>query len=108
MIVQAYMSLHLSPMHSILQVILEHLPFVSVQILACAFDTSRVLVDGCPVQPSHTLRLGQTWEIVFHRHETEVRVHRCAYVVLLMTGAQVLVPMTIVMFSSLSCKPGRY
>lgn len=58
-----------------LQVILEHLPFVDAPILACAFETHRVLVNGSPVQPSHTLSLGQTWEMVFHRHETEVRGH---------------------------------
>ena len=55
-----------------MQVVLEHLPFVSEQILACAFETRRVLVDGEPVEPSHPLSLGQTWEMIFHRHETEV------------------------------------
>ena len=55
-----------------MQVVLEHLPFVSEQILACAFETRRVLVDGRPVEPSHSLSLGQTWEMIFHRHETEV------------------------------------
>ena len=55
-----------------MQVVLEHLPFVSEQILACAFETRRVLVDGEPVEPSHSLSLGQTWEMIFHRHETEV------------------------------------
>ena len=57
------------------QVILEHLPFVSEPILVCAFETERVLVDGRVVGPSHSLSLGQTWEMVFHRHETEVRGH---------------------------------
>ena len=32
-------------------------------------------VDGHVVGPSHSLSLGQTWEMVFHRHETEVRGH---------------------------------
>ena len=32
-------------------------------------------VDGRVVGPSHSLSLGQTWEMVFHRHETEVRGH---------------------------------
>ena len=59
----------------IVQVILEHLPFVSEPILVCAFETERVLVDGRVVGPSHSLSLGQTWEMVFHRHETEVRGH---------------------------------
>ena len=54
----------------IVQVILEHLPFVSEPILVCAFETERVLVDGSVVGPSHSL-----WEMVFHRHETEVRGH---------------------------------
>ena len=62
-------------MISIVQVILEHLPFVSEPILVCAFETERVLVDGRVVGPSHSLSLGQTWEMVFHRHETEVRGH---------------------------------
>ena len=59
----------------IVQVILEHLPFVSEPILVCAFETERVLVDGRVVGPSHSLSLGQTWEMVFHRHKTEVRGH---------------------------------
>ena len=59
----------------IVQVILEHLPFVSEPILVCAFETERVLVDGRVVGPSHSLSLGQTWEMAFHRHETEVRGH---------------------------------
>ena len=59
----------------IVQVILEHLPFVSEPILVCAFETERVLVDGRVVGPSHSLPLDQTWEMVFHRHETEVRGH---------------------------------
>ena len=59
----------------IVQVILEHLPFVSEPILVCAFETERVLVDGRVVGPSHSLSIGQTWEMVFHRHETEVRGH---------------------------------
>ena len=32
-------------------------------------------VDGRVVGPSHSFSLGQTWEMVFHRHETEVRGH---------------------------------
>ena len=32
-------------------------------------------LDGRVVGPSHSLSLGQTWEMVFHRHETEVRGH---------------------------------
>ena len=32
-------------------------------------------VDGRVVGPSYSLSLGQTWEMVFHRHETEVRGH---------------------------------
>ena len=59
----------------IVQVILEHLPFVSEPILVCAFETEHVLVDGRVVGPSHSLPLGRTWEMVFHRHETEVRGH---------------------------------
>ena len=47
---------------------------MSVPVLECAFRTQRVLVDGSPVEPSHSLTLGQTWEMVFHRHETEVHV----------------------------------
>ena len=42
----------------IVQVILEHLPFVSEPILVCAFETERVLVDGRVVGPSHSLSLG--------------------------------------------------
>ena len=61
-------------LHPIFQVILEHLPFMSVPVLECAFRTQRVLVDGSPVEASHSLALGQTWEMVFHRHETEVCV----------------------------------
>ena len=57
----------------LVQVIPEHLPFVTEPILTCAFETRRVLVDGRPVEPSHPLSLGQTWEMIFHRHETEVR-----------------------------------
>ena len=64
-----------SVLYSIVQVILEHLPFVSEPILVCAFETERVLVDGRVVGPSHSLSLDQTWEMVFHRHETEVRGH---------------------------------
>ena len=64
-----------SVLYSIVQVILEHLPFVSEPILVCAFETERVLVDGRVVGPSHSLPLDQTWEMVFHRHETEVRGH---------------------------------
>jgi RluA family pseudouridine synthase len=54
------------------QVILGHLSFVSEEILTCAFEMGRVLVDGGVVGPAHLLSLGQTWEMVFHRHETEV------------------------------------
>jgi RluA family pseudouridine synthase len=53
------------------QVLLEQ-PFVSAQSVARAFQTHRVLIDGSPVEPSHTLSLGQTWEILLHRHEPEV------------------------------------
>ena len=39
----------------IVQVILEHLLFVSEPILVCAFESERVLVDGRVVGPSHSL-----------------------------------------------------
>ena len=55
----------------IVQVILEHLPFVSEPILVCAFETERVLVDGRVVGPSHSLSPRPD----LHRHETEVRGH---------------------------------
>ena len=58
---------------SCLQVLSDHLRFVPALELQQAFALNRVLVNGTPVDPSYHLSLGQTVEMIFHRHEPEVR-----------------------------------
>lgn len=57
------------------QVIQEHFPFMTEEYLACAFATDRILVDDQPADPAHSLSLGQTWKMIYHLHEIEVKGH---------------------------------
>ena len=48
------------------------LPFLADRHVECAFETSRVQIDGIPVNPHTVLRSGRKLEHHFHRHEPEV------------------------------------
>lgn len=55
------------------QVLQERLPFLTAHDLLEAFQGQRVLVNGCIATPTQQLKLTEMVEIIFHRHEPEVR-----------------------------------
>ena len=54
------------------QVLQERLTFLTENDLANAFEGQRVMVNGSIATPTHSLKLTETVEVIFHRHEPEV------------------------------------